>query len=264
MASGRPLLGALALLVGAPVLAQPADLPIPPATTGDYPPGVTVREVSGGKVYADRRGLTLYGLDMRTVLRWAPDPALYCGEACQAEWEPLRAPANAVVNIRFPGASGRSPDDFGGGRYLDNRRAPDWTVIAGPAGPQWVYKGWHMAFVRRGSQPGSTAFDGHDGMIWNTLKFVPPVPQVIAPAGIRSVFIEGRHVLSDSAGRALFTGRCAQPCAWTPLAAPLASRGMGQWKVGRSADTAQWHFGALPVFVQTGAALPEGARHIEP
>lgn len=258
------LLGTIAFLLPAPVTAQPADLPIPPVTTTDYPPGVKVREAGGGKVFVDRRGLTLYGLDMRTVLRWAPDPALYCRDACLAEWEPLLAPEDAKVNIRFPGAAGRSPNDFEGGHYIDNRRAPDWTVIAGPSGPQWVYKGWHMVFTRRGSKPGSTEYDGHDGMIWNTLKFVPPVPKVAAPAGIHPVFVEGRYVLADNAGRLLFTGACAEPCGWTPLAAPLASRGMGQWKVGRAGDVAQWHVGALPVFVQTGGVLPAGARYLEP
>lgn len=245
-------------------MAQPVDLPIPAATTSDYPPGVRVRATEAGPVYADRRGQTLYGLDMRTVLRWAPDPALYCGEACQAEWEPMLAPADAVVNIRYPGASGRPQNDYGDGRFLDNRRAPDWTVIAGPAGPQWVYKGWHMVFTRRGSQPGATDFDGHDGKIWNTLKFVPPVPQVSAPAGVKPAFVEGRYVLSDSTGRPLFTGRCAQPCAWTPLPAPLASSGMTRWKVSRASDVAQWHYGTQPVFIQTGATLPDGARHLEP
>ena len=36
----------LALLAATPALAQPADLPIPAATTSEYPPGVTVRQIA--------------------------------------------------------------------------------------------------------------------------------------------------------------------------------------------------------------------------
>lgn len=253
-----------ALLAAAQASAQPADLPIPPATTSEYPSGVRVREAGSGSVYADRRGLVLYGMDMRTVLRWATDPAQYCRDQCAAEWEPLLAPPGFAVNLRYPGAGGRPQSDYGGGQFLDNRKAPDWTVIAGPQGPQWVYKGWHMVFTRRGSEPGSVEFDGHDGRIWNTLKYIPPVPQVVAPPGVRPAFIGQRYVLADSQGRPLFTGTCLKPCTWTPLPAAMASRGIGKWKVDRSLDTPQWRLGAQPVFVETEAGLPTGARHLQP
>ena len=60
-------------------------------------------------------------------------------------------------------------------------------MIAGPAGPQWVYKGWHTVYVRNGDGCASTRFDGAENQTWNTLKFVPPMPVVEAPAGIRAV-----------------------------------------------------------------------------
>ena len=39
-----------------------------------------------------------------------------------------------------------------------------------------------MVFIRKGDTPGSTAHDGTDEMIWNSLRFVPPVPEIVAPA----------------------------------------------------------------------------------
>ncbi|NJM91282.1 MAG: hypothetical protein HC861_00080, partial [Rhodospirillaceae bacterium] len=57
-------------------------------------------------VYTDRRGLTLYGMDMRTVLRWSPDAALFCQSECQAQWQPLLAPPGTVPNIAFPRGGG--------------------------------------------------------------------------------------------------------------------------------------------------------------
>ena len=89
--------------------AQPADLPIPAATTSEYPPGVTVRQTASGPVYADARGHTLYGMDMRTLLRWSPDAAQYCKDACAENWEPLLAPADAKPNIVFPRGFGERP-----------------------------------------------------------------------------------------------------------------------------------------------------------
>ena len=205
------------------------------------------------------------------LLRWSPDASQYCRGACEAEWEPLLAPPGTPVNIRFPGAPGRSrPDgapDPDPATLIDNRKAPDWSVIRGPSGPQWVYKGWHMVYTRRGSAPGSIEFDGADDFIWNTLKFVPPVPQVVAPPGIAPAFVAGRYRLVDTVGRILFTGACTNPCAWTPLAAPAASRGIGKWQVDLSGETPQWRLGKQRVFVSPGADvadLPTGARPLEP
>jgi predicted lipoprotein with Yx(FWY)xxD motif len=256
-----------ALLAPMAAWAQPNDLPIPAATTDKYPPGVTVRRTPAGPVYADARGRTLYGMDMRTLLRWSPDAAQYCQAACQTVWQAQLAPSDAVVNIRFPLGFGgqRTPPDP---RYVPNQTAPDWTVIAGPQGPQWVYKGWHMVFVRRGDKPGSTAHDGADSSTWNTLKFVPPVPKVVAPGDVAPRFTGRGYVLTDGAGRTLFTGKCSADCtAWQPFVGGMASAPMGQWNIDTSGDRPQWRYRGKPVFVgHSGdpADLPRGGKAIAP
>lgn len=141
---------AAALLSSMPAGAQPADLPIQAATTSVYPPGVSVGN-GGTPVYVWQGRHTLYGMDMRTLLREGPNPALYCTGPCAELWAPLLAPADAKPNIIYPLNNSTSPD------YVPNQKAPDWTVIAGPQGPQWVYKGWHMVFTRKGEAPGSAA-----------------------------------------------------------------------------------------------------------
>ncbi len=270
-----PLLAA-ALFAPAAALAQPADLTIPPATTTTYPPGVATAKTPSGTVYTNRRGITLYGMDMRTLLRHGPDPAQYCTGECAATWEPLLAPANAVVNIRYPGSPGRSRADGAGdpdaAKYLDNRKAPDWTVIAGPQGPQWVYKGWHMVFTRRGDAKRSVAYDGAgDGTaekVWNTLKFVPPVPVIVAPTNVTTRFAGGAHVLADKGGRLLYSGKCKDDCgAWRPFTAGMASLPIGQWTVSLAGDVPQWAWRGKPVFVAIDdepANLPAAARLLQP
>jgi predicted lipoprotein with Yx(FWY)xxD motif len=96
------LLAAALLLSAGAVQAQPVDLPIPPATTDQFPPGVHIAKTAQGSVYVDRRGHVLYGMDMRTLLRAGPDPSRYCQDACAQSWEPLLAPGTAAPNIRFP------------------------------------------------------------------------------------------------------------------------------------------------------------------
>ena len=245
--------------------AHPGALPTPPATTAKYPAGVSVARTASGPVYADRRGLTLYGMDMRTVLRWSPDPAQYCGEGCAAEWEPLLAPKGAVPNIRFPRGN---REEQGQGQMIQPGKAPDWTIIAGPQGPQWVYKGWHMVFTRKGSHKGATEFDGASDLTWNTLKFVPPVPQVIVPATIAPVFTGGAWALADKDGHLLFTGHCASDCArWSPLPAAMASRGISAWQVASDGDQPQWTWRGKPVFVSQEddpATVPAGGTVLRP
>lgn len=260
-----PILLVLSALAMGTANAQPADLPIAPATTSEYPPGVSVANTTSGKVYVDRRGLTLYGMDMRTVLRWAPDPAQYCRDECAAQWEPLLAPQGATPNIRFPGP-GRGAEAQPG-MFLP-QKAPDWTVIAGPQGPQWAYKGWHLVFTRRGSAPRSTEFDGAENLTWNALKFIPPVPEIVAPPGIAPTYVEGAYALADSKGHLLFTGKCRKRCAdWTPLPGAMASAGIGPWKVAPSGDVPQWTWKGRPVFVSRGsdpAAIPPGGTALRP
>ncbi len=237
------------MLAPAVAYAQPADLPIPAATTSEYPPGVSVRQTASGPVYANANGQTLYGMDMRTVIRWSPDAAQYCQNECATNWLPVLAPEGTKPNIKYPtgrGAFSRQPPQPG---FVLPQSAPDWTVIAGPAGPQWVYKGWHMVFVRNGDKPGSTKYDGADSLTWNTLKFVPQMPQLALPPGIMPVFNKGAYQLTDKAGHVLFTGPCDKGCEWTPLAAPLASRGIGDWTVDLSGDLPQWSWKGRKVYV---------------
>ena len=255
--------GLLALAASGPAaLAQPADLPVPAATTTQYPPGVKVAQTPVGAVYVHADGRTLYGMDMRTLIRWSPDPAQYCTGACTEQWEPLLAPAGATVNIAYPKSRER-PEGF-----VDPQKAPDWTVIQGPQGPQWVYKGWHVVYVRKGDQPGSTAFDGAEDRVWNTLKFVPPEPKVSAPGNLSAILVDGEYALADAEGRVLFAGTCATDCAaWKPLAAGLASRGIGPWSVDRSGDVPQWRYQGQPVFVghdDDKTAVPAGAKVLRP
>ncbi|MDG2002992.1 MAG: hypothetical protein P8J20_06625, partial [Novosphingobium sp.] len=160
-----------------PALAQPVDLPIPPAKTSEYPTGISVAENDAGPVYVNQQGQTLYGMDLRTVQRWAPDGVSYCSTRC-SEWEPVLAPADSKPNIAYPRGFGprRRAEQAklaAKGYHAQPQKAPDWTVIEGPHGLQWVYKGWHMVYTRKGDQQGSTQHDGASNFIWNTLKFVP-------------------------------------------------------------------------------------------
>lgn len=258
---------AMALIAGA-AGAQPADLPIQPATTSEYPQGVKVGKVQDGQVYTDARGRTLYGLDMRILIRFGADAAMYCKEdRCQG-WEPLLAPADAKPNIAFPRYyGGDNAARLQPGMVLPSK-APDWSIIQGPSGPQYVFKGWHLVYVRKDDKRGSTAFEGAEAFRWNTLKFVPPVPQVSAPPGIAPVWHEGSWVLSGNGGRLLFGGKCGKDCSgWTPLAAGSVSRSVGEWAVSRDGDQPQWLFRGAPVFIAATddpANLPAAAVVLRP
>ena len=76
---------ALGSLCAGPLAAQPVDLPIPAATTQSFPAGIKVAKVGAGQVYADASGRVLYGMDMRVLQRFSPDPAQYCAQACGQE-----------------------------------------------------------------------------------------------------------------------------------------------------------------------------------
>jgi predicted lipoprotein with Yx(FWY)xxD motif len=266
--------------------AQPADLPIPAATTSDYPPGVKIGSAGGIPVYTDAQGRTLYGMDMRTLLRAGADTSKHCQGVCAEVWEPLLAPAEAKPNLVFPqgfGDRGRQaaaaagaraaggappPSADAGAQMIQNQKAPDWTIIQGPQGPQWVYKGWHMVFVRKGDQPGLAAYDGAEDMVWNILKYVPPVPKVVAPGNVSTAFVDGAYALVDKDGRLLFSGNCGKDCAgWRPFTGPLASSGVGDWAVSHDTDTPQWFWRGKPVFVAQGPTLtdmPAGATALRP
>jgi predicted lipoprotein with Yx(FWY)xxD motif len=238
--------GALILLalVPAPLWAQAADLDIPVAAADHFPRGISVR----ARVYTDQRGLTLYGMDMRAATGRTGQPALYCSGECLTQWEPLLAPRGAPVSP--------VPREFGGPRApsaavkpaSDN---PDWTVIEGPAGPQWVYKKVHLIFTRKGDTPGSTAHDGTDDFLWNSLKYLPPPPRLIAPPDVAARLVDGAYVLADAQGNRLFSPKnkaCADPCGWRPHATGMVRQGVGQWTVRQTADQAQWVYRGKPVY----------------
>ena len=257
-----------------PALAQPADLPIAPATTTEYPAGVKVLKAKTGAIYTDKSGHALYGMDMRTLIRWNPDPSKYCQAECAMDWEPLLAPKDAKANITWPKGFGErraapgTPSPALPAGFVTPQTAPDWSIIDGAAGLQWVYKGWNMVFVRKGSKAGSTEFDGAEHMTWNTLKFVPPVPQLVAPGTVSPKFVDGAYALSDKDGRLLFSGTCAKDCAgWAPLTAAMASHGVGEWAVGNTGDRPQWLYRGKPVFYSAGddpLFVPAGAVALRP
>ncbi|HUD30931.1 MAG TPA: hypothetical protein VMQ93_18850 [Novosphingobium sp.] len=259
--AAHAIVALLTLFTAAPALAQPADFPIAPADGSALPPGVRVQKAGDGRVYADARGHVLYGMDMRTVLRWAPDPARYCAEECARDWAPLLAPAGATPNIRYPAGFEKAE---GAADTIDPRKAPDWTVIDGAQGPQWVYKGWHLVFTRRGTSP---AKDGAGDMTWNTLKFVPHPPAIDAPDTVATAFFDDAYALTDKEGRVLFTGKCDAACTWQPLTAPMAGSGLKDWKVTLDGDRPAWTIKGRRIFVSTEAdphAVPRGARILRP
>ncbi|MDE2405734.1 MAG: hypothetical protein KGM17_13790 [Sphingomonadales bacterium] len=255
-------------LSATPAQAQPADLPIPAARPGPLPPGIAVGHVGGKAYYTDARGRVLYGMDMRVLLRAGPDPAQFCTGDCARTWEPLLAPAGAQPNIAFPtGFGGRPAPARPAGFIVQPQEAPDWTIIAGPQGPQWVYKGWHMVFARR-SDGRSDRYDGADGRVWNTLKYVAPPPVPAAPADVRVQALDGAYVLVDGRGRRLFVGACRQGCAdWQPFAAGMASGTTGAWRVSTAGDTPQWTYRDQPVFVareDSPMDIPATAKGLQP
>jgi predicted lipoprotein with Yx(FWY)xxD motif len=209
------------------------------------------------------------------LLRAGADTSQYCQAACTAVWEPLLAPAGAKPSIVFPlGYGDRRPAAPGaarpdpGAEMARNQKAADWTIIQGPQGPQWVYKGWHMVFVRKGDKPGSAAYDGTENMAWNTLKYLPPVPKVVTPVNVSTAFVAGAYALVDKNGRLLFSGSCGSDCAgWRPFTGPLASTGVGDWAVSHDADAPQWLYRSQPVLVAQGPApadLPAGSKVLRP
>ncbi len=253
-------IAAFAAFTAVAASAQPTDLPLAAATTTTYPPGVKVIATEIGQAYANSKGLTLYGLDMRTLLRSGPNPALYCTGACAELWEPLLALKGAAVNIAFP--QNNNPNAVLPAGFVTPQKAPDWTVIAGPQGPQWVYKGWHLVFTRRGAAKAAVAFDGAESRSWNVLRFVPPMPIIVAPSRVKAVFADGAYHLADIDGRPLFTGTCAATCTWQPFAGGMASAGIGDWTINTSGDVPQWTLRGAPVFV--GSAVPVDGKAVRP
>jgi predicted lipoprotein with Yx(FWY)xxD motif len=272
---------ATAGLAAAGALAQPADLPIPAAASNDLPPGISIAKTKNGSVYVDAQGHTLYGMDMRTLIPRTASALKYCSGPCLDEWEPLLAPAGSKTDNSAAadpysrilqtqgqgggqgqgaggagqGGQGQGQQATGGGGNNTGRatgeqqNVPDWVVVDGPKGPQWSYKRWHLVFVHKGDKPGQTDKDGYDDHVWNTLKFVAPVPKLLAPTTVASARQGDSYVLTNKQGRLLFTGKCADNCRWVPLQAGAAGTGVGEWTVDRSGDTPQWLYRGKPVYV---------------
>lgn len=228
----------------APLWAQAADLDIPVAAADHFPRGISVK----ARVYTDRRGLTLYGMDMRAATGRTGQPALYCSGDCLTQWEPLLAPRGAPISPL--------PRAFGGPRQEAPVVEPasansDWTVMEGPAGPQWVYKKVHLVFTRKDARPGSTEHDGADSYLWNSLKYLPPPPKLVAPPDVTARLADGAYVLADAQGNWLFSPKsadCADPCGWRPHSTGMARGSVGQWSVRQTADFAQWIYRGKPVY----------------
>lgn len=230
--------------------AQASDMDIPAAASERLPGGIAVKSVEDGRVYVDRRGLTLYGMDIRAVTGRTGRPFLYCSGDCLAQWEPLLAPAGSTP--------APTPSEFGGPQVVEDQSeaaakdAEDWTIAQGPQGPQWVYKRVHLVFTRKGDRPGSTAYDGQDSYVWNTLKYIAPIPELVAPPNVAPSLVHGGYVLADTQGNLLFTPKakdCADPCGnWRGFASGMARRGIGQWSVRQGQDQAQWVYRGKPVY----------------
>nr|WP_184019768.1 hypothetical protein [Sphingobium boeckii] len=257
---------AIALIVTpATAWAQASDLPIAVAASDTFPAGIGTKAVKDGAVYVDKRGLTLYGMDVRALTGRTGKPFLFCTGACLDSWEPLLAPAGSPVQPTPPG--------FGGNSRNGPRVAPsgDWTVSEGPQGPQWTYKRVHMVFTRKGDRPGSTAHDGEDVFVWNTLKYIPPAPKISAPLSVQARLVDGAYVLADTQGNLLYTmqtKRCSAACAdWQVFPAGMARRGVGAWSVEQGQDYAQWLYHGKPVFKISGtdpAKIPTGGVVLKP
>ncbi|MCI4592677.1 hypothetical protein MOK15_21705 [Sphingobium sp. BYY-5] len=247
----RHAIAILMLVQPAELWAQAADLPLEAASGDPLPPGVSVKQAGSRSVYVDAHGRTLYGMDMRAVTGRTGRQALWCSGDCLTQWEPLMAPAKAMV---VP-----LPPQFGGEKSAADASKPngDWVVMQGPKGPQWVFKGVNLVFTRIGEQPGSAAHDGEDGLTWNSLKYVPPLPRITAPANVAPRLVEGRYLLVDGQGDLLVSPRaahCGATCAqWRAFPAGLVRRGTGQWSVRQDEERAQWVYRDRPVYVIDGA-----------
>ena len=284
------LAAAVLSFANAPVGAQPADMPISPAASNERPKGISVRTVGKGAVYVDARGLTLYGLDLRNITGKTGKPIDYCTEACAEAWEPLLAPAGSTptpdLNLpwmpRAPMGPAQRPQggdpapesqpQSAGGAAAQQAPQSDWAIVEGPQGPQYLYKRAHLVFTRKGDKRGSVSFDGEDNFTWNTLKYVAPLPKLVAPKNVSAILVEGNYALADDQGRVLYTAEetsaCGESCEnWMPLAAGMANRGVGEWTVRRDGDYAQWLYKGRPVFVSQEAQptqVPANAQMLRP
>ena len=203
------------------IVALPAELSAAPAP--DHPASVSVGRTSAGPVYVDAARKTLYTMSLRWARARTGVGIEYCAAACLAAWTPLLA-------------------------AVDAKPLGDWTIIAGPKGPQWAYQRNPVFSFNADAQPGDVKGDGYD-YLWSTLVYVPPKPELIAPPSVAATPVRGDNILTDTSGRALFTATGTPAASFTPLAAAMASRPVGEWTVLRDRDVPQWAWRGKAVFV---------------
>ncbi len=225
----RTTLLAIAVLLPAPLVAQsaaPAPQDAAPSDTSAYPASVSVRTGNAGPYYADAGGKTLYALSSRTVRGRAGTTLGYCIGPCAKIWTPLAAPADAKPIGR-------------------------WKVEAAAQGPQWTYKNDLVFTYNADTAPGDMAGNGYEDM-WAVIPHIPAAPKLAAPAGVMPRYVDAHYILSDPDGHALFVagGACDSACAaWSPFAAGMAARDMGDWTVQRVGDQPQWAYRGKPVYI---------------
>lgn len=204
------------------------------------PAGVSIGQTESGAVFIDARGMTLYSLNARLAGSRSGASLKYCVGPCTSVWSPLVAPADAQA-------------------------VAPWTVVDGALGRQWAYKGNPVFTYLQDRAPGSRAGDGYDDL-WTAIAYVPPPPQIVAPASVTVLFVDGAYIMADRKGRALFTSDCAAGCE-QPLVGGMASLPIGDWKVARSGDRPQWTYRGKPVYVSQNerkTRVPQGAVVLRP
>lgn len=207
----------------------------------DYPPQVAVGQSPQGPVFVNKQKRTLYTMSLRWAQARSGVGIEYCGATCLAAWTPLTAPKDA-------------------------KPVGEWSVIAGPAGPQWAYAKNPVFVFKADKSPGDLKGDGWD-TLWSTLFYVPPKPDLVAPLGVAVVVNEGRNLLADPAGHPLVTLAAKTNATLAPLPAAMLSRAIGDWTVLRHADVSQWAWRGRPVYVAASTdprQLPSGAEVILP
>lgn len=206
----------------------------------ERPAGVSIGQTKSGAVFVDARGMTLYALNARLAGSRSGASLKYCVGPCTSVWSPLAAQANSPA-------------------------AGLWTVVDGAQGPQWAYKGNPVFTYLQDKVPGSRAGDGYDDL-WTAIAYVPPPPQIVAPASVTVAFVDGAYIMTDRKGRALFTGSCASGCE-QPLVGGMASVPIGDWKVTRSGDRPQWTYRGKAVYVSQNehkTQVPDGVAVLRP
>jgi predicted lipoprotein with Yx(FWY)xxD motif len=262
----RPRLALMAVataLLAMPAAAQPLERAPSPALSPELPAGISIGKTAVGTVYADAHGRTLYGLDTVPLVVETRTPDAWCSGPCAEVWLPVAPPPGLPA---APPALMRLRALRGGGLS-----GPDWSVAEGAHGPQLMFKGSNLVFVRKGDKPGSVAWNGAENALWNVLRYIPPAPKVLAPTGVAPVLVKDGYVLAEGGKHILYTlgraFRCIAPCATpAPFRAGFVGHGVGVWTVSRDGDFAQWEYRGKPVFVGSSdvASVPAGAAILRP